>query len=215
MDLPAEHISEIDHLVYACSDLEEGVRHITEELGMAPVEGGRHPAWGTHNALLGLGPRCYLEIIGPDPSPQRSSVDIPEAFTAAGNGSLTTWAARVDQLPEHYSGLQSACPALGGLVSGSRRRLDGETLSWVLTDPASLVMKGAVPFLIDWGDSDHPASGLARGCALRSLVLQHPEPGHLVAVLDALGLSDLVQVEAAPDAGLGALIETPTGIVRI
>jgi hypothetical protein len=30
------------------------------------MEGGRHAAWGPCNALVGLGPRCHLEILAPD-----------------------------------------------------------------------------------------------------------------------------------------------------
>ena len=215
MNPAADHTNEIDHLVYACTDLEEGIRHITTKLGVRPVEGGRHPAWGTHNALVGLGSHCYLEIIAPDPHSENPSAHVPAVFSRAGIGSLTTWAARVHQLPECYSSLHGACPSLGPLVSGSRRRTDGGILSWVLTDPGTSVMEGAIPFFIDWQDSDHPASMLASGCALRSLHLRHPQPGLLSSTLTALELADLVEIETSAQVSLGAVIESPRGIVQI
>lgn len=211
----ADHIPGIDHLVYACSDLKEGMRVVSAQLGTQPVEGGRHSAWGTHNALVGLGPHCYLEIIAPDPHPENPSVDVPGVFSQAGSGALTTWAARVDQLPEHYQSLQSACSSLGALVNGSRQRTDGGLLSWVLTDPSTSVMEGAVPFLIDWRDSDHPASTLGSDCVLRSLLLQHPQPGRLNATLAALGLADLVKIETSAHVRLEAVIESPSGVIHI
>ena len=61
----------IDHLVYACANLERGMDEIEAQLGTRPVRGGRHPKFGTHNALLGLGDGVYLEIASRDPDPRR------------------------------------------------------------------------------------------------------------------------------------------------
>jgi len=65
----------LDHLIVAATNLEQGVAWIEERLGAHPQPGGKHVAMGTHNALLRIGARVYLEIIAVDPTasaPQRS-----------------------------------------------------------------------------------------------------------------------------------------------
>ena len=51
----------IDHLVVAASTLAAGTEWVAERLGARATPGGRHTAMGTHNALVGLGPRLFLE----------------------------------------------------------------------------------------------------------------------------------------------------------
>ena len=57
----------LDHLVVAANNLEAGVHHVIEALGVEPAPGGRHDYMNTHNAVLRLGPKTYLEIIAVDP----------------------------------------------------------------------------------------------------------------------------------------------------
>ena len=42
----------VDHLVLGAATLEAGIAWAESTLGATPQRGGRHPQWGTHNALL-------------------------------------------------------------------------------------------------------------------------------------------------------------------
>ena len=88
-------------------------------------------------------------------------------------------------------------------------------LSWVLTDPSTSLLEGTVPFLIDWGDSDHPAGSLDSSCSLLSLQLAHPRLDAVESHLSALGLLDLVELQQAEQPSLSAIIESPQGQVEI
>jgi hypothetical protein len=57
----------IDHLVYGVPDLAEAIDVIAQQTGVRARFGGRYPGRGTHNALISLGHRQYLEIIALDP----------------------------------------------------------------------------------------------------------------------------------------------------
>lgn len=201
----------IDHLLYGAPDLEMGMDAIERRLGMRPAPGGRHPAYGTHNALLSLGPTCYLEVIAPDPE-----LPTPDRGIGFGVGGLTeprlvSWALRHPAI-----GAAAERADLGAVEPGRRKRADGTVLSWKLTDPYAERMEGVVPFLIDWGDTPHPASSGPAGCRLVRLRLEHPSPARVLERLDLLGI-DLTDIDVirADEPGILASIETAGGLVEL
>ena len=54
---------ELDHVLIAVTELESAGEAFEERFGLASVEGGRHPAWGTANRIVPLG-SSYLELVG-------------------------------------------------------------------------------------------------------------------------------------------------------
>jgi hypothetical protein len=194
-------MNEIDHLVYATPDVDATVAELSGRLGVRAAVGGRHPGRGTRNALIGLGPRCYLEIVGPDA--EQAAPAGPRWFLIdeLSSARLVAWAVRSDSLAE--------LPGLGPIVSGSRQRPDGQLLAWRFTDPMVRVAGGVMPFLIDWGSGPHPADLLPREVRLLELRLEHPEPAALNAALSAVGFT----VHAGPRPKVSATLETPRGTV--
>lgn len=184
---PATSLIGIDHLLYASATLEQGMDDIEQLLGVRPVRGGRHPQYGTHNALVSLGPTTYLEVIARDPDlpvPERGAlVDI----SAAGESGLMRWAFRTEDIDATAESARNAGVPLGPVESGVREKPDGSALRWKLTDPIPMSMGGAIPFLISWGDTTHPASVVPSGGQLIDLRIEHPDENDVRNALSAIG----------------------------
>lgn len=200
---------ELDHLVVAAPDFAAGVAAVEDLLGVHCLPGGIHPAWGTRNALLPLGPATYLEVIGPDPEGEATS--LPELFGIAvlPGPRLVTWAAKGQALRHLAAQARSCGIDLGEVFAGSRLRPDGVRLDWELTDPLRPRAGGVVPFFIDWANSPHPATAGPPPVQLLDLRAEHPEPELVKAQLRNLSLA--LQLHRGPAPALFALLQTPKG----
>ncbi|HSM07907.1 MAG TPA: VOC family protein [Gemmatimonadota bacterium] len=184
----------IDHLLYGAPDLEIGMDAVERLLGARPVPGGRHPAYGTRNALLSLGPACYLEVISPDPGLPTPDRGLGFGIEGTTSPRLLTWAMRSREIET-----AAERAGLGPVEDGSRERADGTVLRWRLTDPYAERMDGVLPFLIDWGETPHPAEAAPRAGRLIELRIEHPAPDGVRRALATLGCRDVtVRLGAAP-----------------
>jgi len=203
----------IDHILYAASDLQRGMDEIEGLLGVRPVKGGHHPQYGTHNAILSLGPGVYLEVIARDPDmppPERGALfDVPETEGSR----LVAWVYRVADIQQSSDALRDAGILLGPINKGSREKPDGSVISWELTDPYTRPLDGAIPFLIDWGDTVHPSGVVASGGDLVELSVTHPEPDEVRNALSALGAE--IKVLQGDQFRLSARIKTEHGLITI
>ena len=148
----------VDHIIYAVDDLDAAGRQLQEETGLASVEGGRHPAWGTANRIVPLG-TAYVELVTVVDRGVAAGSDFgrPVMDAIAAGRHLAGWAVATDDL-----GVVSR--RLGLEVSrGARTRPDGTTLSWQLAGVATALTTGALPFFIEWGGSAdlHPGTAPA------------------------------------------------------
>jgi hypothetical protein len=195
----AGHVPDtLDHLVYATPDLDLTVADLEGVLGVRAAFGGVHPGRGSRNALIALGPRAYLEILGPDPAQPPSPT--PRWFQLSGPTSpkLVTWAIHATPLAAIAERAWQESVRLGPVMSGARQRPDGVSLKWMYTDPATVVAGGLVPFLIDWLDSPHPSTAAPTGPPLIGLRAEHPDPDEVRRMLQVLGAEIPVEHGAGP-----------------
>lgn len=209
----AQLLARVDHLVYAAPDLEAAADSLEDLLGVRASAGGQHTGRGTRNALIALGPSCYLEILGPDP--EQPKPDRPRWFGVDDLESprLVRWAAKAKDLERLAGRAGREGLSLGPVISGSRKRSDGVVLSWRFTDPATMVADGIVPFLIDWGKSPHPAVAAAGGALLISLRAEHPDPERVGKLLASVGIE--LSLRSGPAPALLATIRGRRGTVEL
>ena len=206
-------VCRIDHIAITAPTLEAGATWVTQVLGVAPQAGGEHPQMGTHNLLLRLGDDVYLEVIAVNPRappPARPRWFALDALEPDSPARLRTWIARSTDI---HATLAAAGEPLGPITEMQR----GE-LQWLITipDDGKPPMDGVAPALIEWKTGPHPAPRLPDlGLRLERLVLVHPHPHRVMALLEAIGMDAMVQVRRSPaDVGssLVAQIITPLGL---
>ncbi len=197
----------IDHIIYAHPDLDAAVAEIEARFGVQAGGGGQHPGRGTHNKVLALGPRTYLEIIAPDPRQPEPSGSRPYGVEGVARGQLVGWALACDDIESAVARARSGGFDPGEVVDGQRVSTTGTLLRWRVSGNAQAA--GLVPFLIDWGETPHPAVDAAPGLDLVSVHLEHPDPPALARALAAVGAD--VEVREAADPALVAHIGGPQG----
>jgi len=203
----------VDHLVFASPDLQTGIEQIETLLGIRAVFSGRHLNFGTHNALLALGPKCYLEIVAPDPEQTNFQGPLLFSLDTITEPRLVTWVARTDRVEALAARQLDQGLKLGEVGSGSRQTPEGTTVTWKATNPYTVIADGVVPFLIDWEQSPHPSDSAPAGAQLIALGAEHPEAVHVQTILKQLDLE--LPVREGLEPALVATIDGPLGRVEL
>lgn len=206
MKIHGSLLDKIDHIVLAVPDLDHGIAYITGLTGAAPSIGGRHPQHGTQNAILSLGPKCYLEILSTDPSntdaqtPRWMAVDQIQAPT------ITRWCVRSSDLKREAKIIEKQ------ILKGNRITKSGAHLRWEMTDPLSSPIVDTIPFLIDWtGSHSHPADDLPQLCTIKSIDIDSSQSSATQKIFDLLQLD--TPVSQSPRDQIKLKLNTPNGLV--
>ena len=198
----------LDHLVVAARSLEEGASYVEAVLGVRLSPGGKHPHMGTHNLLLSLGPREYLEVIAVDPkaeAPVHARWFDLDRFSGAPR--MTNWACRTDDIE---AALETAPEG-----TGDPWDLERGDYRWAFAVPENgrLPFDDAMPALIEWQEtSPHPATRLPdQDVRLVRLDVFHPQADRLAEAFPRLTNLDHVSIRNGPEKRLIATISTPEG----
>ncbi len=206
---------DIDHLVYGVPDLEKAISQLELLLGVKAIVGGRHKAKGTHNALINLGSKCYLELLAID---RVNKVTGPRWM---GIDHLTTpkclrWSLKTEAIDQDAHTLSNYNPQLAEIDMGQRWTPDNKLLKWQMTLPLASPEVELLPFLIDWSQSaHHPMDNLPEQCHLRHLDLSSPHPTNAQNALNRLcGVGEMT-IGLSTDTKIIATIDSPKGIVKL
>jgi hypothetical protein len=206
----------LDHIIWACDDLERGTRRFEALTGVSPRYGGVHASGSTHNALVGLGPRCYLEILAPT-GPQAPAEDAwCRLARSAREPRILTYCLHGSRPLSQLAQIAEAAGAHDALVSNNGRVTpEGVRLNWQWVAPVFDEFGLAFPFFIDWLDSPHPAA-TAQGqgdVRLADFAVGHPQAGALLRTLTEMGTP--IDTYAAAAIEFRVRLDTPRGAVAL
>lgn len=203
----------MDHLVFGVPDLARGIEWVEHATGVRARIGGRHPGRGTHNALLSLGGRQYLEIIALDPAQAEAPGLLYPALKTLSEPRFIAWAVAVDNVADIAMRVAAANIETIGPLEGARVQADGSLLAWKTLRMAGPSVEG-LPFFIEWQKgTPHPSQTTPSGCRLTSFEIDHPDPEGTRRILRCLGAEATVTPSAR--VRLKARLQTPKGEVEL
>jgi hypothetical protein len=214
----------VDHVLLPFADLDEGGRVIHQRFGLQAVPGGRHPRVGTANQIVPLG-RQYLELIAvvdrEEAAGSRLGVRVERALEEG--RTFVAWALRTSDLDALRARLLASGWKLPAITEGSRKRPDGQVLSWRTQDVDVGPDPSPIPFVIEWHVPEglHPGEVTAshRGgrTSLRRVVVGARDPDTVRRKLESLlGASAMFEVRpAAVDGVVEVVLEGGSGELAI
>lgn len=200
-------LAEFDHIVVSAATLDEGVAYVEAALGVSMSGGGEHKGLGSHNKLLSLGSKTYLEVIAPNPDDQsRKTARMFDLDNFYGVPRLSNWVIRTKSIS---TALATAPDGIGEI-----RALSRGDFSWLMTLPKAgkLPFSGAFPAFIEW-QTLQPAPLLPDvGCRLQRFEITHPDADSLSTALAPFLNDARLVVKTGSEIRLYAEVLTPKGI---
>jgi hypothetical protein len=195
----------IDHVLLPVGDLDRAAAEIETRYGLASVEGGRHPAWGTANRIVPLGD-SYVELIAVVDHEVAAGTAFGRWVDSAVPGRPLGWAVRTDDIEAVGRRLDLT------VVPGSRDAPGGVRITWRSAGLEAATHEPGLPFFIQWGEGV-PLPGAAPvrhpgGPASLKHVAITADPTRLAGWLEG---HDLAVTVAPGESGVSAAILTRGG----
>jgi hypothetical protein len=192
----------IDHVVYGVQDLEAAGTRMKEEFGLGSVEGGRHPAWGTGNRIIPLGP-SYIELLAVLDRAEAERNDLGRSLleAVADGDRFLAWCVATDDIEHVAARLELP------VTPGARERPDGTVVRWRSAGLDRALAEPSLPFFVSW-DIPHD---LHPGRAQADHVVRPSGIAKLEIGGDALRLNDWLDGSALPVEVVGG----PPGVLAV
>lgn len=159
----------VDHFVYYVKNLDDAVKHYSTLMGAHITIGGKHTSKGTHNALLKIGNKSYLEFIALDPKSTVTPNQIWMGIDKNSNEENIRWAINTDNLEKVFQTISNMTSQTIGIEEGSRKT-DAGTLRWHMISPLNVKKASIIPFAIDWTQSAyHPCERMTQQCSIKNI----------------------------------------------
>jgi len=139
------HGLELDHVLIAVSNLAAAGHQIEARYGLASIEGGRHPGWGTANRIIPLG-ETYIELVAVVDEGEAAKSAFGRWVAGSTSGKPLGWAVRTQELDEVAGRL--------GLTVSTNSRTDhsGRRLQWRVAGVQQAAVEPSLPFFLEWGE---------------------------------------------------------------
>ena len=203
---------QLDHVILAIDDLDSGIEEFEELTGIKAAYGGGHEHGNTHNAIVALDNKIYLEILAP-----KDDLDtIPEFFKNMSQLKPIGFALSVDDIDLLENSVKKYQFKTGGIEDWSRVKPNGDKLEWKLLriyDPAF----GINPFFIDWSETTiHPSLQMNSAGALLKLEITTPYKDEIEKVMsDAHSRIETLKLNQGDSVELSVEIQTPKGRISL
>ncbi len=163
---------QLDHVAFGAADLASGIDFMSNALGVAPIGGGKHELFGTHNALWRIEGNypIYLEVIAIDPNAEPIlhlrwfGLEDKNVQQRLKNGcQLLTYVASTTDIKTATKQMKEDH---GEPVTVSRGNLN-----WQFSVPkkGNLIANGALPYLIEWEDKSPVETMKNQGLTIKSI----------------------------------------------
>ncbi|MGL5864859.1 MAG: VOC family protein [Dermatophilaceae bacterium] len=209
----------VDHVVYAAE--RDGLRataaRLAEQIGVAAVDGGVHPRFGTRNVILPLAHERYIEVVEVLDHPASDKAPFGQVVRARSEcgGGWLGWVIQVDDISKQEARLGRSA------VDGNRHRPDGVELRWKQLGVKGLQADPQLPFFVQWEQGvPHPSGDAHTGVTIESLrIAGDPDRVHEWLGLPADDTSAVIDFDFVSPHGTPGLMsvtfETPRGGVTV
>lgn len=200
-----------DHAVQFVNQPDEAIAIFTGQK-LNALAGGRHPGWGTWNALSYFG-LTYIEFLAIYDHAELASAQADfllsrdAAQLLPENQALHRVALRTDDIDQTHAELRSKGLRVSPIVDGQRNDPQGNVISWRIFTIDGDFNGLPYPFVLQWGEDDN-----VRLARLRAQGLDRPHPAGKVALQSAIFEVQDPQAARAHWHALFGFTEHPEGL---